>query len=136
MRIGELAKSAKCDAQTIRHYEREGLLPPPERNESGYRDFRGSDLERLRFIRNCRGLEMPLKEIKTLLDYREHPDLGCGEVNEILSHHITTLEEKLVTLNNLHDTLLKLQQSCGSERRAGECGILESLESPDRPRES
>jgi DNA-binding transcriptional MerR regulator len=64
MRIGELAARAACDVQTIRYYEREGLLEPPEREPSGYRRYAGGHLARLHFIRHCRTLDIPLAEVR------------------------------------------------------------------------
>ena len=71
MKIGEVAAKAGCDVQTVRYYEREGLLEAPEREDSGYRRYSDKHLSRLQFIRHCRALDIPLAEVRQLLDYAE-----------------------------------------------------------------
>ncbi|HEY1181327.1 MAG TPA: MerR family transcriptional regulator, partial [Rhodocyclaceae bacterium] len=79
MRIGELGQAAGVDVETIRFYEKSGLLPSPARNTSGYRIYNQSHLERLAFIRHARSLDIPLAEIKRLLDFVARPDADCGD---------------------------------------------------------
>ena len=74
MKIGELARLAGSNVETIRYYEREGLLPKPGRSEGNYRIYGPMHLERLTFIRHCRGLDMTLDEIRTLLHFKESPE--------------------------------------------------------------
>ena len=71
MKIGELAKLTDCQVETIRYYEREGLLPEPARSEGNYRLYTQAHVERLTFIRNCRSLDMTLEEIRSLLNLRD-----------------------------------------------------------------
>ena len=80
MKIGELAARTDCAVETIRYYEREGLLPAPRRSAGNYRQYGETHLERLVFIRNCRVLDMTLQEIKQLLTLREQPRASCGGV--------------------------------------------------------
>jgi DNA-binding transcriptional MerR regulator len=80
LQIGELAKRTGCLVETIRYYEREGLLPTLFRSKGNYRLFSDIHVERLRFIRHCRSLDMTLKEIRTLLRFRDTPDENCSEV--------------------------------------------------------
>src|SRR6185369_4221859 len=79
MKIGELAARAGCDVQTVRFYEREGLLEAPERESSGYRRYAARHLERVHFIRHCRSLDLPLSEVRQLLAFAEAPDRSCAE---------------------------------------------------------
>jgi Cd(II)/Pb(II)-responsive transcriptional regulator len=84
LRIGELAKRTNCQIETIRYYEREGLLHAPERTDGNYRLYQDAHVERLRFIRQCRSLDMALDEIRTLLRFCDAPEKNCGEVNGLL----------------------------------------------------
>lgn len=92
MRIGELAAQGGCDVQTVRFYEREGLLAEPEREPSGYRRYAKRHLQRLQFIRHCRSLDIPLPDIRELLSFAAAPDRSCGQVNALLDEHITTVQ--------------------------------------------
>jgi len=98
MRIGELSKEAGCDVETVRYYERIGLLPEPERTPSGYRTYGTQHLERLQFIRHCRTLQMPLAEIGTLLSLQAQPAQECNEINDLLDHHIQRIQEQMTSL--------------------------------------
>ena len=77
MKIGELARRTGCQVETIRYYEREGLLPEPARSPGNYRLYGSAHVERLTFIRHCRALDMTLGEIRTLLMHRDHPERDC-----------------------------------------------------------
>jgi len=127
MNIGELAKQAGCPVETVRYYEREGLLAEPERSPSGYRRYRAEHLEELHFIRHCRSLDMSLAEIRCLLDFRHHPERRCGEIDALLDRHIAQLHERLAQLQRLEVQLSALRERCGLDRPAAECGILQSL---------
>jgi Cd(II)/Pb(II)-responsive transcriptional regulator len=88
MKIGELARAARAQVETIRYYEREGLLPPAPRSDGNYRIYGPVHVERLAFIRHCRSLDMPLAEIRVLLRFKDAPQAECGEVNALLDEHI------------------------------------------------
>lgn len=85
MKIGELASAAGCDVQTVRYYERSGLLAKPGRTASNYRSYASSQVERLKFIRQCRSLDMTLDEVRVLLRFLEAPEETCGEVHRVIS---------------------------------------------------
>lgn len=127
LRIGELAKKADCLVQTIRFYESEGLLQEPARSEGNFRLYEEVHLERLLFIRRCRAKDMTLEEIRQLLNFRDRPELDCGEVNTLVDSHIAQVRVKIKELRELERELLDLRRSCGSARTARECGILNSL---------
>ena len=100
MKIGELAARAGCDVQTIRFYEREGLLEAPERESSGYRRYAARHLARLHFIRHCRSLDIPLSEVRQLLAFAEAPDQCCAEVNALLDDQIAGQRDAILTATN------------------------------------
>ncbi|WP_353151867.1 Cd(II)/Pb(II)-responsive transcriptional regulator [Pollutimonas bauzanensis] len=127
MKIGELAKAANCSTETIRFYEKEGLLPAPDRNDSNYRSYREGHLDRLRFIRNCRTLDMAHDEIRTLLAFMDGPDADCAPVNELLDEHIGHVDVRLAELNRLRAQLIGLRQQCATSKPIDECGIIHGL---------
>lgn len=126
-RIGELARRAECLVQTVRFYETEGLLPAPARSEGNFRLYDESHLDRLLFIRRCRAKDMNLGEIRQLLSFRDSPQLGCQEVNDLMDAHIAQVRAKIRELRELERQLLELRRSCDSERQSGQCGILNGL---------
>lgn len=129
MKIGELATAAQCDAETVRYYEREGLLPPPARSASNYRSYGPSHLERLQFIRRCRSLDMALDEVRVLLSFLDAPDRNCGDVNRLLEEHIRHVDTRLKELSALELQLKKLRRQCRRVQAARACGILTELAS-------
>ncbi len=111
MRIGALAQRTGVDVQTIRYYESEGLLPSPTREENGYRAYGSEHLERLAFIRHCRALDMPLADVKRLLDFVARPEADCGDVNVLIDEQLARVRARLASMRALDR----------------ECGILEEL---------
>jgi Cd(II)/Pb(II)-responsive transcriptional regulator len=132
MRIGKLASMAGSQPETVRYYERLGLLPSPERTEGNYRIYDENHLERLRFIRNCRAVGMSLEEVQRLLYFRDRPDLACHEINRLLDTHIAKVGEQLRDLRRLEKYLHELRACCDTPRTAGDCGILAELDSVGR----
>ncbi|MBF0125028.1 MAG: Cd(II)/Pb(II)-responsive transcriptional regulator [Magnetococcales bacterium] len=127
MRISELAKRAGCDSETVRYYEREGILPAPERDVSGYRRYGPSHLETLQFVRHCRSLSMKLVEIRQLLDFRRHPEGDCSGVNSLLDVQIARADEQIVAMTNLKEQLVALRGECEQRQTTRGCGIMRSL---------
>ena len=130
MRIGELGKKADCLVQTVRFYESEGLLPEPARSEGNFRLYDEVHLQRLLFIRRCRAKDMTLDEIRQLLNLRDRPELGGGEVNALVDAHIAQVRTKMKEVRALERELMDLRRSCDSARTSRECGILNSLAEP------
>lgn len=130
LRIGELARRTGCQVETIRYYEREGLLPFPERSEGNYRLYTIGHVERLSFVRHCRSLDMTLEEIRILLRCHDAPDKNCGEVNALLDGHIVQVEKRITQLKKLKGQLEKLRRLCGEGGIAKDCGILNELSQP------
>jgi Cd(II)/Pb(II)-responsive transcriptional regulator len=124
--IGALARRMQCQAETIRFYEREGLLPPPARSGGNYRLYGKPHLERLAFIRRCRSLDMTLDEIRVLLQLRDKPADNCAEVNSVLDEHIQHVADRVADLRTLQTQLRDLRQLCASADTEG-CGILKEL---------
>ncbi|MFH1834282.1 MAG: Cd(II)/Pb(II)-responsive transcriptional regulator [bacterium] len=131
MRIGQLARSAGTQPETVRYYERLGLLPRPERSEGNYRIYHQGHLERLRFIRKCRAARMPLAEVRRLLFFRDRPESACHEINHLLDTHIDRLQTEISALRELESHLRDLRTRCDTPRTAGDCGILAALDSYD-----
>ena len=129
MKIGELALAAKCTVETVRYYEREGLLEEPARTSANYRSYGSSHVERLRFIRNCRSLDMTHDEIRALLVLIEQPASDCGGVNQLLDEHIAHVDTRIAELMQLKQQLGELRQRCQHEQKVGACGILQGLAS-------
>lgn len=131
MRIGELAKQAACTVETIRFYEREGLLPRPERTGGNYRRYSAVDVDRLVFIRKCRSLGMPLAETQVLLGCRGRPDADCRVVNDLVDRHIARIARQIGSLKSLERQLLHIRQACDERQnpdyRASACGVIQSL---------
>lgn len=105
MKIGELARRTDCTVETIRYYEREGLLPEPQRSEGNYRQYGERHVEQLVFIRNCRLLDMTHNEIRELLQLRRRPEASCGDVNGLIEAHIELVGERIAALNQLQHVL-------------------------------
>jgi len=127
VRIGELAKTTGCQVETIRYYEREALLPEPDRSGGNYRRYGEEHLERLRFIRHCRSLAMSLEEIRLLLQFRDAPEDKCDEVNSLLDEHIGHIADRIAELRALEKQLRALRSLCRSAQAAKDCGILKEL---------
>lgn len=126
--IGRLAKEAGVNLETVRFYERRGLLPKPPRSASGYRLFPSDAARRLRFIRHAQELGFSLKEIRELLSLRLLPGITCNEVRTRAESKIADIEAKIRGLESMKRTLRKLTDSCQSWAPLDECPILEALE--------
>ncbi len=127
MKIGELAKTARCTTETIRFYEKKGLLPETERTEANYRSYTAKHIERLRFIRNCRALDMTHDEIRALLHSTDHSAERCGAINTLIDDHITHVNTRIEELQQLKTQLTALRQQCLIEQSVEDCGIVQGL---------
>ena len=127
MKIGELAKQAHCQVETVRYYEREGLLAAPSRSEGNYRLYQAGHLERLLFIRNCRTLDMTLDEVRSLLALIDDPQQSCEQVNRLIDEHIEHVQTRISNLLQLQQQLQTLRQRCSSGQGVQQCGILQHL---------
>lgn len=127
MKIGEISKATGIPVETIRYYEKIGLLPEPNRDASGYRRYRQSHTDRLLFIKRCRNLDMAQDEIRELVRLAEQPEADCSEVDALLSRHLSHVRQRLKELASLEETLEQLQQACSEGRTVSQCGILGGL---------
>lgn len=127
MKIGELASASSTAIETIRYYEREGLLPAPGRTQGNFRVYETDHLERLQFIRHCRSLDMSLDEVRVLLRFKDAPEEDCGDVNTLLDQHIGHVSTRIRELRVLERHLKELRERCGDAKPAERCGILSGL---------
>ncbi|WP_370978585.1 Cd(II)/Pb(II)-responsive transcriptional regulator [Agaribacterium sp. ZY112] len=130
MKIGKLSKSSGCSIQTIRYYEKVGLIAASSRTEGNFRLYDNHTLEKLQFIKHCRSLDLTLKEIKQLNELKSSPESGCEEVNYMIDHHLNLVESRIEELKKLHLDLSTLRHRCTSSKKVGQCGILEGLAPP------
>lgn len=128
MRIGELAQASGTPIETIRFYEREGLIPAPDRTEGNYRIYTQAHVERLGFIRQCRNLDMALDEVRVLLRFKDAPQEDCGEVNALLDEHIGHVAHRIQELRGLEKQLRTLRAQCASPHASKDCGILQGID--------
>jgi Cd(II)/Pb(II)-responsive transcriptional regulator len=137
MKIGELAARADTQVETVRYYEREGLLPPAARSDSNYRLYGPAHAQRLAFIRQCRSLDMSLDEIRALLRFVDTPQADCQGVDSLIDAHIGHVAERIRELRQLQGALKELRALCDGSRTVAECGILAavgvSAAAPARP---
>ena len=126
--IGELARRAGVNVQTVRYYERRGLLDEPTRRESGYRVYDASVLQRLRFIRRAQELGFTLGEIGELLALRMEPRTTAGVVKERAEQKIAEIDGRIHDLKRIRDALTHLAGRCrGGRGPTGDCPLLEAL---------
>lgn len=130
MKIGELSRLTDCPVETIRYYEREGLLPEPSRSEGNYRQYTQVHVERLAFIRHCRSLDMTQQEIRALLALRDSPEADCTAANHLIDEHIHHVEVRIAELRALQEQLRDLRAHCQISGSSEACGILRELEQP------
>lgn len=126
--IGQAARSAGIGVETVRFYERQGLLEEPPRRDSGYRQYPQDVVARLRFIRRAKELGFSLKEIKELLALRVDPSTTCAEVRRRAEDKIADVEAKIEALEKIKKALVKLTKTCSGRGPTSECPILDALD--------
>ncbi len=127
MNIGAAAQASGVSERMIRHYEKIGLIPPPARRDSGYRDYDDADVHRLRFIANARDLGFATDEIVTLLALWSDRGRASAEVKALALAHADELGRKARALETMRRTLLDLARRCHGDERP-DCPILARLE--------
>lgn len=128
MSIGALSKESGVGIETIRYYERIGLLTPPERKASGYRVFNSDSFKTLRFLKHAQELGFSLTEIKDLLRLRANKESRCEDVQARASKHLQDVEEKIKKLESIQTVLSKLIRQCRSKKTSDSCPILDCFE--------
>lgn len=123
--IGKLAKACEVKVDTVRYYERLGLVLPLERTESGYRVYSPDSVKRLRFVRKAQSLGFTLEEIKELLELSEMPEADCADVRDKASKKIEEVEKRITDLITIKESLGELAEFCpGKGKPLSECNIL------------
>jgi Cu(I)-responsive transcriptional regulator len=126
MNIGELGRAADTKAETIRYYERIGLLPQPPRTAGNYRDYSGAHVSRLVFTRRARDLGFSIEQIRALLDLADQKERSCETVDAIANEHLAEVKRKLADLSALRKELESMIGQC-HHGTVAECRILEAL---------
>ena len=129
MKISEAAAASGCHLETIRYYERVGLVPRPTRTGSGYRAYTPADVERLRFISRGRELGFSLEEIRSLLRLDDDPKLKCGDVDALARAHLVEIRQRIEELLRMANELERVIVQCAGGER-GACTILGTLRRP------
>lgn len=126
--IGQLARRAGVGVETVRFYERKGLLPEPPRTYSGYRIYPEEAVHRLRFVRRAKELGFTLAEIRELLELRAGPDTTCDQIRERARAKIADVEARIRSLEGIRAALERLAADCPAAGPVDRCPILEALE--------
>ncbi len=127
MRIGKLAKQVDITVEAIRFYEKSGLIEPPERNESGYRNYPEDTVQHVLFIKRAKELGFSLKEVRELMSLRYLPGTTCYEVKEQSLKKMQDIDRKVEDLLGIKKGLAKLISSCPGQGPLSECPIIESI---------
>lgn len=130
--IGAVAKAAEVGVETVRFYEREGLIAEPPRRRSGYRQYPPDTIRRVRFIRRAKELGFTLKEIGELLSLRVDPSTTCAEFRKVARGKIDDVQEKIAELQRIRDVLDRLARACRGKGPTSECPILDVLDEVER----
>lgn len=129
MTVGKLSRKAGVNLETVRFYEKQGLLPEPERTSGGHRIYTSEDVERLEFIQRAKWVGFTLKEIRKLMRVRQADPAGsCEDAMELARHKVSEINEKLSELTKMRDALNRFL-SCCPETDVGHCQVLRGIES-------
>ena len=126
MKISEAAAASGCHLETIRYYERSGLMPAPARTASGYREYSPTEVDRLRFISRGRELGFSLEEIRSLLSLDDDPAMACCDVDVIARRHLADIRDRIRELSNMAAELERVISQCAGGER-DRCAILGAL---------
>lgn len=124
--IGELARRTHCKPETVRYYERIGLLRDASRTEGGQRRYDEGDVRRLTFIRHARDFGFSVDAVRELLEMADHPDMPCDEVDALARHHLDEISSRLQRLAALRDELERMVSQCAGGK-VESCRIIEVL---------
>lgn len=126
MNIGALGRLTGTNVETVRYYERIGLLPAPPRTGGNYRSYGEAHVRRLSFIRKARGLGFHLDTVRALLDVADRPGQSCAAVDALARAQLAEVEAKIADLTRLRDELVRVQAQCGGGT-VSDCRIIEAL---------
>lgn len=124
--IGVAARHAGCNIETIRYYERIGLVKPPPRSRNGRRSYGAGEIERLKFIRRCRGLDFSLKEVQALIALSGSGRENCGQVKQLAETQIGAVRRKMADLARIEAWLAQTIKQCASRERDS-CPLIDKL---------
>ncbi|MBV7328542.1 MerR family DNA-binding protein [Chloroflexi bacterium TSY] len=128
LRSGQLAKAADVNVETLRYYERRGLLPEPPRRESGYRIYPEDSVSRLRFIKGAQELGFTLEEIQELLALRVDENASKIDVRQHAQDKVAQIDAKIAALQQMRNALVHLIDQCHGDGPTSDCPILEAME--------
>lgn len=134
--IGKVAQMSGAGIETLRFYERKGLIPEPPRRESGYRQYPAATIDRVRFIKQAKDLGFTLAEIRELLDLSLGPKTTCADVKKKALEKTKEVDAKIADLQRIRKALNRLTKQCRGKGPVSECPILENLESIRKRRKS
>jgi len=123
--IGNVSKISGVNIETIRYYERIGIIPAPQRSAAGRRLFSTTDIGLLRFVKRCRDLGFSITNIRNLMRVANKPDTCCTDVQELSQHHLTEIRRKITDLQNLEKALTELSAHCSTGNT--DCPMLDRL---------
>lgn len=124
--IGALSRETGVNIETIRYYERIGIMPKPDRTKGGNRQYSYDDLKRLFFIKRCRELGFRIEEIRVFLQMVDHADFTCGEVHTLTTIHLMAVKKKIADLRRLEKALGSMAAECG-KGDVPDCPIIDTL---------
>jgi len=127
MKIGKLSKVSGCSIQTIRYYEKENLISNPNRSEGNFRLYDNNSLKELEFVKHCRSLDIPLSDIKRLIELKQSPEESCSSVNALIDDQLKLVNKRMIELKSLKRELQIMASSCSSDNKIDQCGIIKSL---------
>lgn len=125
-KIGEMSRETGVNIETIRYYEKIGIMPEPDRTEGGNRQYNHNQLKRLHFVKRCRELGFSISEIRALLDMVDQKDITCAEVHGMTMGHLSAVRQKMADLRRLEKALKSMASEC-SRGDVPECPIIDTL---------
>lgn len=127
MKTGQVAKEAGVNVQTLRYYERRGLLPEPPRRDSGYRAYGPNSIALLRFIKRAQEVGFTLSEVEMLLHLAQGGPADCEAVKELAHQKVLDLDRRMESLHAMRVSLERLVETCDRPKRSRECPLIEAL---------
>jgi len=127
-KIGEVARRADVNKETVRYYEKRKLIPEPDRRRSGYRIFTQRHIDQIKFVKRAQELGFTLSEIKELLELRLDEETSCSEIREEAQQKYQDVTQKIKDLRQIQDTLVDLIDSCSEGGPIADCPILNAIE--------
>lgn len=129
--VGVLAAETDCNVETVRYYEKSGLMPEPSRSEGGHRLYTLDHIKRLTFIRKCRELGFSIEQVKNMLRFIDEPGHACSEVKLMTLQHAKEIQQKIEDLKRLEKALNSMAEQCAREEYTAEqCPIIDALYQP------